>query len=82
MRNFNTEYANLTLCEKCPSKEFFLAVFFRIQTEYGKIRTRKGSVFGHFSRSVNPEEKSWVKDGLNNIIVDSYSYQNLTGFKV
>ena len=24
----------------------------RIQSEYGKIRTRKNSVFGHFSRSV------------------------------
>ena len=27
-------------------------VFHRIQSEYGKIRTRKNSVFGHFSRSV------------------------------
>ena len=27
------------------------SVNFRIQTEYGKIRTRKNSVFGHFSRS-------------------------------
>ena len=24
---------------------------FRIQSEYGKIRTRKNSVYGHFSRS-------------------------------
>ena len=28
------------------------AVNLRIQPEYGKIRTRKNSVFGHFSRSV------------------------------
>ena len=27
-------------------------VSLRIQSEYGKIRTRKNSVFGHFSRSV------------------------------
>ena len=31
---------------------------FRIQSEYGKIQTRKYSVFGHFSRSAN--EKSHV----------------------
>ena len=37
-----------TLCEKCPNKEFFLV---RIQSECGKIRIRKNSVFGHFSRS-------------------------------
>ena len=27
--------------------------YFRIQSEYRKIRTRNNSVFGHFSRSVN-----------------------------
>ena len=31
----------------------------RIQSECGKIRTRKKSVFGHFSRSVN---KNWLLD--------------------
>ena len=35
--------------EKCPNMELFLV---RIQSEYGKIRTRKNSVFGHFSGSV------------------------------
>ena len=30
---------------------FFWSVFSRIWTEYGRIRTRKNSVFGHFSRS-------------------------------
>ena len=45
------------LREKCPNKEFFLdriflySFFFRIQSEYRKIWTRKNSVFGHFSRS-------------------------------
>ena len=57
----------LTLCEMCPNMEFFLVRIFphsdmnteryeeslRIQSECGKIRTRKNSVFGHFSRSVN-----------------------------
>ena len=37
-----------SLREKWPNKEIFLV---RIQSEYSKIRTRKNSVFGHFSRS-------------------------------
>ena len=52
-----------TLREKCPNTEFFLARIFllsdfiygenlRIHSEYRKTRTRKNSVFGHFSRSV------------------------------
>ena len=36
------------LREKCPHTEFFLV---RIQSECGKIQTRKNSVFGHVSRS-------------------------------
>ena len=38
-----------TLREKCPNTEFFLVLIF--QSEYGKIRTRKNSVFAHFSNS-------------------------------
>ena len=33
-------------------RSFFWSVFSCIQPEYGKIRTRKNSVFGNFSRSV------------------------------
>ena len=53
-----------TLHEKCPNTQFFLVCIFLysdcteiysinlcIQSEYKKIRTRKNSVFGHFSRS-------------------------------
>ena len=54
-----------TLREKCPNMEFFSGPYFpafglntdryrvslRIQSEYGKIRTRKSSVFGQFSHS-------------------------------
>ena len=40
-----------TLHEKCPNAEFFLVHIFRIWTKYGKIRTRKNSLFGHFLRS-------------------------------
>ena len=32
-------------------RSFFWSVFSRIQFEYCKIRTRKSSVFGHFSRN-------------------------------
>ena len=60
----------LTLREKCPNT-FFLVRIFRIPTEYGeislriqskcgKIRIRKNSVFGGFSRS-----KRHVKSELN-----------------
>ena len=41
----------LTLCEK------YYGVNFRIQSEYMKIRTRKNSVFGHFSRSVRHKKR-------------------------
>ena len=41
-----------TLREKCPNTEFFWSLFARIRTEYGKIWTRKNSVFGHSLRSV------------------------------
>ena len=46
----------LSLPEKYPNTAFFLyfpAVSLRIQPECEKIRTRKNSVFGRFSRSVN-----------------------------
>ena len=56
-----------TLREKCPNTEFYSGLYFpvfvlntniysvnlRIQSKYGKIRTRKYSVFGIFSRSIS-----------------------------
>ena len=41
-------YKSYALREKCPYTEFFLV---RIQSECGKMRTRKNSVFGHTSHS-------------------------------
>ena len=35
--------------ESVQIRSFFWPVFSRIQSECGKIRTRKTSVFGHFS---------------------------------
>ena len=59
----------LTLREKCPNTEFFFGPHFpafglnngrygvslRIQSECGKIRTTKNSVFGHFLSSAEDE---------------------------
>ena len=59
-----------SLLEKCPNTELFLVRIFlhsewirvslRIQSECGKKRTRKNSVFGHFSRSDCLWKKSWI----------------------
>ena len=46
-RSQNTDYC----VKSIQIRSFFLSVFYRIRTEYGKIRTRKNSVYGHFSRS-------------------------------
>ena len=45
-------FESFTLREKCPNTEFFQVFILLTQSEYRKIRTRKNSVFGHFSRSV------------------------------
>ena len=50
--NGNSFYQHCALHKKCPDTEFFLSVFSCIQSEYRKIRTKKNSVFGHFSHSV------------------------------
>ena len=42
----------MTLCGKCLNREFFWSVFSCIRPEYGKIRIKSNSLFGHFSRSV------------------------------
>ena len=44
-------------------RSFFWSVFNSIRAECGKIRTRKNSVFGHFSRS-GMEETSYFFDHL------------------
>ena len=46
-------YFQTSYCVKSIQiRSFFWSVFSRIQSEYGKIRTGKNSVFGHFPRSV------------------------------
>ena len=57
--NFN-QYFESALHEKCPNPEFFLVHIFlylenlHIQSKYRKIQTRSNSLFGHFSRSADP----------------------------
>ena len=62
IKNINFHYENRSPmtapirkchCVKYVQIQGFLwSVFSRIRTECGKVRTRKNSVFGHFSRSV------------------------------
>ena len=47
-QSFQCSYFKTSLCEKCPNTQIFLV---RIQSEYRKIRARKNSISGHFSRS-------------------------------
>ena len=67
-------------CVKCPITEFFLVRIFlysdwirrftvnlRIQSKYGKICTRKNSVFGPFSRSVKVFNSDEIKTLLSHI---------------
>ena len=76
-----------TLREKCPNTEFFLV---RIQSKYGKIRTRKNSLFGksqlNGKKSVDNkfisfklvayplEVRAWF------VLIDSLYLQSLTDF--
>ena len=71
-------------CEKCQNTEFPSGPYFpvfqlntdiyfvnlRIQSGNGKIRTRKNSVFGHFTRSDNDTKSNpcFTFSSVNNII--------------
>ena len=56
--------------EKCPNTEFFLV---HIQSKYGKIQTRKNSVYGHFSISESNKEHSITKAETNPFSLDKFS---------
>ena len=56
LKNSYATYMRLTMthCVKnVQMRSFFCSVFCRFRTEDVKIRTRKNSVFGHFSQSDN-----------------------------
>ena len=58
------KYMSCNHCVKSVQiRSFFWFVFSRTFSEYGKITTRKDSVFGHFSHSellINPVVISWI----------------------
>ena len=56
-------------------RSFFLV---RIQSECWKIRTRKNSLFGHFSRSV-VDKNSYIQ--LNNLAVTNGCHANYVNLK-
>ena len=67
----NTTNSTHPLRKNCPNTEYFWSVFSRIRTEYGncivnlliqseygKIQTRKNSVFGRFSHGAHKNENT------------------------
>ena len=60
----------LPLREKCPNTELSLVRIF-IQSECGKARTRKNSVFGHFSRRIGVKFKDIFHICLISVISSS-----------
>ena len=67
----------LTLCEKCPNTEFFVVriLYLRWIRKLGKYGPEKNFVFGHFLRSVNSNNYSFmlfgIKDELQTDLVSS-----------
>ena len=68
---YNTKKLKVTFNTEChcvksvQMQRFFWSVFSCIRTEYRKIRTRKTSVFQHFSRSIsNSSFGSWIIEDL------------------
>ena len=51
-------------------RSFFWSVFSHIRTEYGKIRTGKNSVFGHFSLN------AWITEDLKRTLDNSFRFKD------
>ena len=56
---------------------YFWSVFFCIQSEYRKIRTRKNSVFGHFSHS---DRNSLIARSIQNPIKHQKRWMVISGW--
>ena len=63
-------------------KTEIFSVNLRIQSEYKKIRTRKNSVFGHFSRSANVGLFVIIVNDGKLLIIFAKSSRYLTGFLI
>ena len=61
---FSFVCSELSLREMCSNTEFFLVRVFLSSDWYRKIRTRKDSVFGHFSRRVQVSVFLWSWENL------------------
>ena len=62
-------------------QNFFWSVFSRILTEYGKIRTRKNSVFGHFPHSACFGHKTEFSFNYKNLLLLKKQNQYAQKFK-
>ena len=60
LKSLNSELSKYSLSpamrEKCPNTDFFLVLIFLYSVRIRKIRTRKDSAFGHFSRSADEND--------------------------
>ena len=65
----SVKFAFLYHCVKSVQiRSFFWSVFTCIRSEYGDLRTRKNSVFGHFSRSVHFKNKTVVRISRSEVL--------------
>ena len=62
-----SKYHNTHCVKNVQIRSIFYSVFSRIQSEYGKIRTRKNSAFGHLSHN----------DRFENLSIFSFSYKSM-----
>ena len=68
-QKYSPSISSIQHCVKCVQiRSFFWSVFPRIRTEYGKIRTRKNSVFGHFS---SIQCSGNISEAFNNAVPNS-----------
>ena len=79
-----SQFVIFALRENCPNTEYFLVRIFptfglsmeryfvslRIQSECGKIRNRKNSIFRHFSRGVDLPKNIKAGNGITAIFQD------------
>ena len=82
------KFVTYALYEKYPLRSFFqsvfsrirteteiYSVFFRIQSKCRKIRTRKNSVFGHFSRS---DEQQLMEKHTFQVFLEQSQFYSMT----
>ena len=83
--SYHSKFRSLKTAWKVYKYEFFWSLFLCIRTKYRKIRTRKNSVFGHFSRSVKTREPRFCRRSafawkyyMNYVLLRGFSYTSFT----